>query len=73
MFWWLDPIGRRCSKASSGSRQLTAFQPSIRALWQSIPSHITSRTKPPIWSKHLTRMNFDAPIDISSEMFSLTL
>jgi len=45
---WLEPIGRRWRKRMGSRSALSAIQPSMRARWQSMPSHMTWRTKPPI-------------------------
>jgi hypothetical protein len=52
---WLEPMGRRCRKRSSSEGTLSTIHPSIRARWQSMPSHITCRTNPPISRKQATR------------------
>ena len=54
-FLWLVPIGPQVHEAQLGLVPATATQPSMRQRWQSMPSHISSRTKPPICWKQPVR------------------
>ncbi len=54
-FPWLVPMGRRWTNRSSGSSHDAAIQPSCLQRCPSIPSHISSRTNPPICRKQPVR------------------